>query len=157
MRSSSLPDAEPLHLILEFLLVPAGGAVVGFGLARVCAMLFTLVRNNRLVLVSVTLAFRSRPWSLLFCSASPASSPWSAQGLHLPRSARRGACGCLAVCARIWEQLAFWASSLLFVLAAFAIPRLLESVDLADLAAIVIVVVMALASRAVVLFAFCRC
>ena len=51
-----------------------------------------------------------------------------------------------------WDLLAYWAGSLIFVLAALLIPRLLEAVRLYDLVLIGVVVVAALVARAAILF-----
>ncbi|MCA1243983.1 cation:proton antiporter [Stappia stellulata] len=52
----------------------------------------------------------------------------------------------------VWEQIAFWASSLIFMLASILIPKLLVDVGFDDLLLLIIVIVAALAARAVVLF-----
>ncbi|MBL6432429.1 MAG: cation:proton antiporter [Alphaproteobacteria bacterium] len=57
----------------------------------------------------------------------------------------------------VWEQIAFWASSLIFMLASILIPKLLVDVGFDDLLLLIIVIVAALAARAVVLFDWCRC
>ncbi len=54
----------------------------------------------------------------------------------------------------IWDQIAFWAASLLFVLAALMVPRLLEGLDARDLLSLLVLIVAAFAARAVVLFGF---
>ncbi|MDQ0313662.1 cation:proton antiporter [Amorphus orientalis] len=52
----------------------------------------------------------------------------------------------------IWDQLAFWASSLIFVLASLLVPKLLGGVDFGDLLSLVVLIAAALAARAAVLF-----
>ncbi len=52
----------------------------------------------------------------------------------------------------IWEQLSFWASSLIFVLAALLVPRMLAHVGWYDVLLLLVLVVAALAARALVLF-----
>ncbi|MBC2858769.1 cation:proton antiporter [Stappia sp. 28M-7] len=52
----------------------------------------------------------------------------------------------------VWDQIAFWASSLIFMLASILIPKLLVDVGWYDIALLAIVVAAALAARAVVLF-----
>lgn len=52
----------------------------------------------------------------------------------------------------VWEQIAFWASSLIFMLASILIPKLLVDVGWEDLGLLAIVIVAALVARAVVLF-----
>ena len=52
----------------------------------------------------------------------------------------------------MWEQLAFWASSLIFILASLFVPRMLQNVGWHDLLLLGVLIVAALAARAVVLF-----
>lgn len=52
----------------------------------------------------------------------------------------------------VWDQIAFWASSLIFMLASILIPKLLVDVSWTDLGLLAIVVAAALVARAVVLF-----
>ncbi|MHA6346195.1 cation:proton antiporter [Roseivivax sp. CAU 1761] len=51
-----------------------------------------------------------------------------------------------------WGLLAHWAGALIFVLAALLIPRLLEDISWGDIGLMVVVVLAALAARAVILF-----
>jgi len=52
----------------------------------------------------------------------------------------------------MWEQLAFWASSLIFILASLFVPRMLEHVGWHDLILLGVLVAAALVARAIVLF-----
>jgi CPA1 family monovalent cation:H+ antiporter len=52
----------------------------------------------------------------------------------------------------LWEQLAFWASSLIFILAALLVPQMMTHLGWHDLKELGVLVVAALAARAVVLF-----
>ncbi|MGH7932009.1 MAG: cation:proton antiporter [Candidatus Binataceae bacterium] len=52
----------------------------------------------------------------------------------------------------VWEQLAFWASSLVFILAALLVPRMLLSVGWHDVLLLFVLVIAALSARALVLF-----
>ncbi len=52
----------------------------------------------------------------------------------------------------LWEQLAFWASSLIFILAALLVPRMLSAVNWQDLAELGALIAAAMAARAIVLF-----
>jgi CPA1 family monovalent cation:H+ antiporter len=51
-----------------------------------------------------------------------------------------------------WDLLAYWAGSLIFILAALLIPRLLEAVRLYDIVLIGVVIAAALVARAAILF-----
>lgn len=52
----------------------------------------------------------------------------------------------------VWEQIAFWAGSLVFILAAILVPRLLADVDARDALIILALIVAATIARAAVLF-----
>ena len=52
----------------------------------------------------------------------------------------------------IWEQIAFWAGSLIFILAALLVPRMLSQVGWHDLLLLLVLVFAALTARAFVLF-----
>ncbi|HET6521824.1 MAG TPA: cation:proton antiporter, partial [Geminicoccaceae bacterium] len=52
----------------------------------------------------------------------------------------------------IWQQLGFWASSLVFVLASMLVPRTLQSLTPADAGLLLVLVAAALVARAVVLY-----
>ena len=52
----------------------------------------------------------------------------------------------------VWDLLAYWASALIFILAALLIPRLLEGVRPGDFALILVVIAAAIAARLVILF-----
>ncbi|GAA0413237.1 cation:proton antiporter [Cocleimonas flava] len=51
-----------------------------------------------------------------------------------------------------WDLLAHWAGALIFILAALLIPRMLETVRLDDVYLVLVVIVAAIAARAVILF-----
>jgi monovalent cation:H+ antiporter, CPA1 family len=53
---------------------------------------------------------------------------------------------------RVWEQLGFWASSLIFITASAEVPQLLDGIHIADLWLLPIALAAALLSRAAVLF-----
>jgi monovalent cation:H+ antiporter, CPA1 family len=52
----------------------------------------------------------------------------------------------------LWDQIAFWARSLVFVLASILVPRLLGHIDLHDLGLLAVLVAAAFVSRILVLF-----
>jgi CPA1 family monovalent cation:H+ antiporter len=52
----------------------------------------------------------------------------------------------------LWDQIAFWARSLVFILASILVPRLLGNVGLHDLLLLAVLVIAALAARILVLF-----
>ena len=54
--------------------------------------------------------------------------------------------------ADLWEQLAFWANSLIFLLASILVPKLLTDLRLRDLALLIALIVAVFAARLAVLF-----
>src|SRR5690349_7853286 len=52
----------------------------------------------------------------------------------------------------LWDQIAFWARSLIFILASILVPRLLGDIDTHDLLLLAVLVLAAFAARALVLF-----
>ncbi|MEN2980417.1 cation:proton antiporter [Tistrella bauzanensis] len=52
----------------------------------------------------------------------------------------------------VWEQIAFWAGSMIFVLAALIVPRLMEDVDIYDILTIATLALLALIGRALTLW-----
>jgi CPA1 family monovalent cation:H+ antiporter len=53
---------------------------------------------------------------------------------------------------QVWEQIGFWANSLIFIMASLLVPRLLSTLHIHDLWLLALVIVSAFAARAVVLF-----
>jgi len=53
---------------------------------------------------------------------------------------------------QIWEQIGFWANSLIFIMASLLVPRLLSAVSIHDLWLLALVIASAFAARAAVLF-----
>jgi CPA1 family monovalent cation:H+ antiporter len=53
----------------------------------------------------------------------------------------------------VWDQIAFWAGSLVFILAAILVPKLIPAVGFVDALVVLALVAAALAARALVLFA----
>lgn len=137
----------------ELIVLPAAGGLLGYGGGVLCAALMRVVRDNRLLIVSITLAL---PLALMsvsyavgvsgFVAVVVAGITMSAKGP--PRASPQS----WQYVRDVWEQLSFWASSLLFIFAALLIPNLLKGLGLRDVAMLAIMVVAALASRIVVLY-----
>lgn len=152
--TSGVEDPTLLGALARFPLLLAGGAVVGWALARVAVWLMASFGRLDLAQISVSVAL---PY-LAFIVAEEIV----------------GASGVIAVVAAgltvsllgpghlsplgwqnlrdAWDLLAHWAGALLFILAALLIPRLLEDIDLGDLMLIGVVTLAAFAARALILF-----
>ena len=131
-----------------------GGAVLGWAAAQVGKLLLRPVRDHMAAEVSVTVILAYTVFVLgqavlgvsgvvavvvtaLMTAAGGRSrvSPASWDGLQT-----------------VWRQLGYWASVLVFVLAAMLVPRFLEDATWADLGLLGVVIVAAFAARALTLF-----
>lgn len=131
-----------------------GGLLVGAVLARLSVGLLPLVRDLRPAEVTLTLALPYLTFVLseryLHVSGVVAVV---AAGLVLGGLGRsRVSPENWRFLDEVWEQLGFWASSLIFILAAMLVPKLVSGIDLQDIGLVLIVVVACLVARAAVLF-----
>ncbi len=148
-KDPSLGDA-----LAQFPVLIAGGAFVGWLAARVAVWVMALFSHHELAQISISVAL-----------------PYLA---YIGAEQSIGASGVIAVVAagltlnlsgpgrippqawtnlrELWDVLAHWAGALIFILAALLIPRLLEEVRLADFVLVGVVILAAIAARAVILF-----
>ena len=141
---------------LLFLVSSLGGAAVGYAGGRILMWIIPWLRDSRLAEMTLTLALPYLVYILcerytgfsgviavvtsgLVVSALGRSrlTPDSREFLHA-----------------VWAQLAFWAGSLVFIIASMLVPRLLFGIQLYDLFLILVASLAALAARALVLFGF---
>lgn len=142
--------------VVTFIKTFVGGIAVGYVGARAIAALSAWLTDFRLAQVTLTLAL---PYVVyitgehtfhvsgvvaavtagltLTAVGQPRTPPVDWRSMH-----------------ELWEQLAFWASSLIFILASLRVPALLESVGWHDALLLLVLVVAALVARAVVLWGF---
>jgi Na+:H+ antiporter len=139
-----------LEFFREFLGGLAAGAVAGW-LACTCLPLF---RDHPLAAVTMTIALAYLAFVVgdHFLHVSGVVAAVSA-GLVLSHSGRgRLSPSNWERLAESWEQLGFWASSLIFLLAAMLVPRLLADLRPHDLILLAVLIVVAFAARAATLF-----
>jgi monovalent cation:H+ antiporter, CPA1 family len=152
-----LMTGEPIRwgeTAIGFVWTLTGGALFGFVAGRVATLLFNVIRGSRLAQMSTSLAM---PYIVFIaCEDIIGVSGVIAVvvlGLTLniygPSKASPDNWKYIK---DTWDQLAFWASSLVFVLAAILVPRMLNNLNPGDLFLILVVVVAALIARAIVLF-----
>jgi CPA1 family monovalent cation:H+ antiporter len=139
---------------LRFLWTLTGGALVGFVGARLAAWLIGAIPDHRAAKVSLSFAL---PY-LVYIVAEQALGVSGVIGvvaagvvLNLLGPARASPDG-WSYLTGVWDQVAFWASSLVFVLAAILVPRLLADLTWAEVGLILLVAAAALAARMLVLF-----
>ena len=149
-----VPDPQLGEAVARFPMLIAGGAFTGWVLARLAVRVMALFNQHELAQLSISVAL-----------------PYLA---YIGAEQSVGASGVIAVVAagltlnltapgrlqpqtwtnmrELWDVLAHWAGALIFILAALLIPRLLGGIHLTDVALIGVVVLAAIAARAVILF-----
>ena len=132
----------------------AGGILVGLVAGRAAARLLSFLRAYRGAQITVTVAL---PYVVyVLCNNYLDLSGVIAvvtSGLVLSAVGRsRFHPEAFQFCLDTLEQLAYWATSLVFVLAAILVPRVMENFAASDLLALLVAVVAALIARALILF-----
>lgn len=149
-----VPNPSLGDALSRFPVLIAGGALAGWLAARVAVWIMALFSRHELAQISISVAL-----------------PYLA---YIGAEQSVGASGVIAVVAagltlnlsgpgrlppqawtnlrEVWDLLAHWAGALIFILAALLIPRLLEEVKASDVALVGVVILAAIAARAVILF-----
>ncbi|WP_018700335.1 cation:proton antiporter [Amorphus coralli] len=132
----------------------AGGVLVGLIGGWLALALFRLVRDIPAALMTLSLAL---PYLVyVICETafhtSGVSAVVTAALVVASGGPTRVSPDAWRHVTEIWDQIAFWASSLIFVFASLLLPKLLGGVDWSDLVSLAVLVVAAIAARAVVLF-----
>ena len=148
-------DADMLGGIGNFLKVFIGGIVVGYLLARFCVWLIKLVGGIALVEVTLTisLAYLSFLIAEHYLHVSGVMAVVTA-ALVMGSLGRTGmSSGGWHLLAETWENIGFWANSLIFVLVGMAVPEIL-SVFAGDMwLTLVVLLVTAFFARGLLTFA----
>lgn len=139
---------------LQFLRMFLGGVLVGYGLARLFVALLPLLRDFPLAYVTLSLAL---PY-LVYVLSQDVLNVSGVVGVvtagvvfNLYGPSRIVPDG-FRYLQEIWKQIAFWASSLIFILASILIPKLAVGLTSWHLLLLCVLILAALAARAVVLF-----
>lgn len=142
------------NLVAGFGLSLAGGALFGIVAGRLAGLLLARLdeAGPAEITLSVSAAYLTYAIAELYLGLSgvvavvAAGIVFGSQGrAHLSRHGWRAL-------SAIWTQLSFWASSLIFVLAAMLAPRTLAAASLPDFALLLLLVASALFARAVMLY-----
>lgn len=155
--TGALVDPAAFHLtgaLLSFVVMPAGGAMLGFLMSWALLFVLKFVPDDRLTAVSLSLAVPfiafwaaehefhvSGIIALVVAGVTLASL---APGRLTPEIWR--------YVQDIWEQLAAWSAVLIFFMTALLVPRLLAGAEASDLGLLAILFVAALAARAAILY-----
>ena len=138
----------------EFAVAFFGGGIVGFVAGRLLLWMIRRAADDRLAEATLTLAFAYLAFiaaeRLFHVSGIVAvlAAALTVSALGPSRIAPEN----WTFLADLWEQIAFWARSLIFVLAAILVPRLLVEIGLRDLLLLVVLIAAAFAARIFALF-----
>ncbi|GGD33432.1 cation:proton antiporter [Sinisalibacter lacisalsi] len=148
------PDPTLGDAFTRFPLLIAGGVLTGWLAARLAVWLMARLARHELAQISISvalpyLAYIGAEQSVGASGVVAVVTAGSTLNLIGPGRVPPAAWANLR---EIWDLLAHWAGALIFILAALLIPRLLEGVRLSDFVLIAVVVLAAIAARAVVLF-----
>lgn len=140
--------------VWSFLRGFSGGILVGFVLAILATHLLARLQGMRTaeVTVTVTVAYLAFVIGELGFHVSGVVSVVSAALVFAYDGRTRVSPETWSFLVRIWKQLGYWASSLIFLLAALRIPSLLSDLGLPELMLLGVLLLSALVSRAAVLF-----
>ncbi|WP_150523058.1 cation:proton antiporter [Roseibium sediminis] len=146
------PDAT--HAAIAFGRSFIGGLIVGILVARLFVFALPLLRDLPLAQVTLSLAlpYAIYVFSDQFADVSAVVAVVAAGIVFNLHGPSRISPQHWTFLHNVWEQIAFWASSLIFVLAAILIPRLVAGFTPLDILLLLVVIIAALASRAVVIF-----
>src|SRR5215467_8459249 len=151
-----LPGGEPDigAGLREFFVSFIGGGALGLVAGRVLLWVIPWIRDDRLAEATLTLALAYGVFiaaeRLFHVSGIVAVL---ASGLAVSAFGRsRITPHNWAFLADLWEQIAFWARSLIFVLASILVPRLLGGVGMYELLLLAVLIAAAFAARILVLF-----
>jgi CPA1 family monovalent cation:H+ antiporter len=140
--------------VLAFLHAVIGGLLLGLLAGGIVCIILPLLRSHPLAEVTLTIAFAYLAFIVgdHYLEVSGVVAAVTA-GLVLSHQARRRLS--LSSWRRLsgtWEQLGFWASSLIFLIAAMIAPRMLADMRANDLVLLVILILSAFAARAITIF-----
>lgn len=151
LATGKTPSTE--EAVVAFALSFGGGAVFGLVAGRLVVWLLPLLRDLPSAEVTLTLAL---PYLVFVsCESVHISGVVAvvAAGLTISALARpRLSPGSWAHLQAVWDQIAYWAGSLVFILASLLVPQLLTHMRLSDLGLLAMLIVLALTARAAVLF-----
>ena len=131
-----------------------GGLLVGAVLARIAVSLLSLMRDLPLAQVTLSLALPYGTYVLSdqFADVSAVVAVVCAGTVFNLYGLSRIQPSSWQFLHAVWEQLSFWAASLIFLLSAILIPKLVGGFTPIDILLLAVVIVAALAARAVVIY-----
>ena len=139
---------------VDFLRDFSGGVVTGYVCGRIVCMLVEPVRNQPMAEITLTVALAYLSYVLAdhYVGASGVVATVTSALVIGSVGRTRISPATWGAMEHVWQQLGFWANSMIFLLTAILVPRLLADAGWAEVGLVVVVVLAAFAARAVVLF-----
>src|SRR5271170_3036564 len=146
--------ASPLIGVLIFLRQFCGGLAVGYLAGWVVALFMPVLRSSRLAEATMTIGFAYATYIICdhYLGVSGVVAVAAAALAVSAEGRRRLAPSNFESLVVTWEQLAFWASSLIFLFAAMRTPELLAHARWSDFALLGALIAAALIARALTLY-----
>jgi CPA1 family monovalent cation:H+ antiporter len=147
-------EPDPVAGLSEFSVSFVGGGVVGFAAGRILLWIIPQVGDERLAEATLTLAFAYLSFivaeRVLHVSGVVAvlAAGLTISALGPSRIAPEN----WSFLTDLWEQIAFWARSLIFVLASILVPRLLVDIGFRDGLLLLVLIAAAFGARILALF-----
>lgn len=149
-----VPNPTLRDALVGFPTLIFGGIGIGWIFARICVALFALMRRYPLAQVSLSVALPYVTYLVadqILGVSGVVSVVMAGMTLNYLGPGRLSP-GNWTNLREVWDVLAHWAGALIFLLAAFLVPRLLGDMQLRDLALIGVVIVAATAARLFMLY-----
>ncbi|AWK89243.1 cation:proton antiporter [Azospirillum thermophilum] len=147
-------DGGAAEAALEFLRDFSGGVLTGWLCGRIACMMVEPVRDQPMaeITLTVALAYLSFVLAEHYVGASGVVAVVTSALVIGSLGRTRISPTTWGALEHVWRQLGFWANSLIFMLTAILVPRLLGSVGWDEVGLVLVVVVAAGVARALVLF-----
>ena len=149
-------DADFLSGASDFVVVFFGGIVVGLVVGYAFCWVIGRMRNLPLVEVTLTLALAYLVFILgeHYLHVSGVMAAVTAALVLGSYGRTQVSPASWHLMEEVWEQLGFWANSLIFVLVGVLVPSILADVGWAEIGILAILVVVAISIRAAIIFGF---
>lgn len=149
-------EASFIGGVIEFTWGFAGGVVLGYIMAWMAGFVISQLRGAAVTEITISVAFAYLTFVLgqAYFVVSGIIAVVTAAMVFASDVRTRLSPGTWETLQITWRQLEFWATSLIFVLAAMLAPRMLENVTWMDAVAVGATFVAALAARSLVLWGF---
>ena len=151
---AGVPDPSVQSALARFPILLFGGVIVGWIAARIAIWVMTLFARFELAVISVSIALPYLAYIIAEQSVGASgviAVVIAAMTLQLVGPRRLPPATWINL-REVWDLLAHWAGALIFILAALLIPRMLENISFKDFGLILVVIVAAIAARAIILY-----